>query len=170
MTSPQELALPSGVGLPAEIGKKKPFDIPEEEAFLNIARSYSILMNELERFFKPSKLSFATYNVLRILRSAQPDGKTCSQIGGDMVARVPDVTRLIDRLETANLVTRNRQNEDRRIVRVRITPQGLTLVNSLDGAIANFYRMKLGHLTKAQVEALNALLYLTRHPEAMAPK
>jgi DNA-binding MarR family transcriptional regulator len=125
-------------------------------------------MNEMERFFKPTKLSFATYNVLRILRSAQPDGKTCSQIGADMVARVPDVTRLIDRLETANLVTRNRQNEDRRIVRVRITQQGLTLVNSLDGPIANFYRTKLGHLNKAQIEAVNALLYLTRHPEALA--
>lgn len=166
MMSPQELAIPSGVGLPSEIGKKKPFEVPEEEVFLNVARSYSILMNEMERFFKPSKLSFATYNVLRILRSAQPDGKTCSQIGADMVARVPDVTRLIDRLETANLVTRNRQNEDRRIVRVRITPSGLTLVNSLDSAIANFYRAKLGHLSKAQIEALNALLYLTRHPEA----
>jgi DNA-binding MarR family transcriptional regulator len=167
MNGLQELSLPPGVGLPAEIGKKKPFDIAEEEAFLNIARSYSILMNEMERFFKPSKLSFATYNVLRILRSAQPDGKTCSQIGADMVARVPDVTRLIDRLEGANLVTRNRQNEDRRIVRVRITPSGLTLVNSLDGPIADFYRAKLGHLSKAQIEMLNAMLYLTRHPEAL---
>jgi DNA-binding MarR family transcriptional regulator len=162
-----ELGLPAGLGLPAEIGKKRPFDIPEEEVFLNVARSYSILMNEMERFFKPSKLSFATYNVLRILRSAQPDGKTCSQIGADMVARVPDVTRLIDRLENANLVTRNRQNEDRRIVRVRITPAGLTIVNSLDAPIANFYRSKLGHLSKVQIETLNALLYLTRHPEAL---
>jgi DNA-binding MarR family transcriptional regulator len=167
MSSAPDLGLPSGLGLPAEIGKKKPFDVPEEEAFLNIARSYSILMNEMERFFKPSKLSFATYNVLRILRSAQPDGKTCSQIGADMVARVPDVTRLIDRLETANLVTRNRQNEDRRIVRVRITPAGLTLVNSLDTSIVEFYRSKLGHLSKPQIDALNALLYLTRHPEAL---
>jgi DNA-binding MarR family transcriptional regulator len=150
-------------GLAQEIHKKNPFDVPEEEAFLNVMRTHSILSNVVERFLRPYDLSFATYNALRILRAAGKDGKTCSSVGVDMVARVPDVTRLMDRLERQGLVKRAREREDRRVVRVLVTDQGLALLDKVDKPLIELQRGLLGHLPKPELETMSQLLYKTRH-------
>ena len=81
----------------------KRFDTPEQEAYLGIVRTYSILITPFERLFKHHGLSQGTYNALRILRGAGESGRMCHEIGKHLVAQVPDVTRLIDRLEEMGL-------------------------------------------------------------------
>jgi DNA-binding MarR family transcriptional regulator len=103
--------------------------------------------------------------VLRILRAAGEDGRSCSGIGDDMVARVPDVTRLVDRLERLGLVTRGRGEQDRRVVKVAITQQGTDLLTKVDMPLIGLYKNLFKHMSRADLDQLSALLYKVRHPE-----
>jgi DNA-binding MarR family transcriptional regulator len=79
-----------------------------------------------------------------------------------MVTHEPDVTRLLDRMEARGLVSRERGFEDRRLVHVRITAEGLALVDALDGPVNAMHREQLGHLRPEQLDALNELLERAR--------
>src|SRR6476660_4101581 len=123
------------MGLGRDIKKSKPFDSLEQEAMLNLARTWDILSGEImTRVFKPAALSAAQYNVLRILRGAG-EHLPCGEIASRMITRAPDMTRLLDRLEKRKLVSRCRQPNDRRVVAVRITDAGLRLLAGLDPLI-----------------------------------
>lgn len=148
-----------------EIGKKSPFEMAEEEAYLNVRRTAATLESYFGRLFRKSGLSEATYNVLRILRSAGEEGRCWSDIREDLVVPVPDVTRLIDRLEKSGHVERVRCVTDRRKVFVRITPQGRKLVESLDGPVRNLLRGRLGHLDEGDLRRLSRLLERLRNDE-----
>ena len=107
----------------------------EEEALLNIVRTAEVVQHATASFLKEFDLSPVQYNVLRILRGAEPSGATCSQIGERLLTRDPDITRLLDRMEARHLIVRERSGEDRRVVITRISKRGLTLVNSIDRPI-----------------------------------
>ncbi len=139
-----------------------PFDSPEQEAFLNIQRSAATLGVPFERLFKARGLTGASYNVLRILRGAGAGGRECHEIGEHMVARVPDVTRLIDRLERSNLVTRTRCDKDRRVIHVTVTKAGLDALGELDRPVLAMHRAQLGHLTRGELAELNRILVKAR--------
>lgn len=151
--------------LQQEVNKKRPFDLPEQEAFLNLIRTAADLEGPLLGVLKPHGLTPSTYNVLRILRGSGKDGRHASAIGCDMVVRVPDVTRLVDRLEQRGLVARERSTSDRRVVVVRISKQGLALLKKLDGPVLEVHREQLGHLSEGEVRALNDLLVKARKAE-----
>ena len=110
--------------LQTEIQQTKPFESFEEETFLNLQRTAEALMHGLEAGLKPAGLSPSQYNVLRILRGAGAEGLACGGIAERMVTRDPDMTRLLDRLEARGLVMRARDRADRRVITVRITPEG----------------------------------------------
>lgn len=148
--------------LRTEIGKKKPFDLPEEEAHLNILRTGSMLEAGFARLFRPHNLTEATYNALRILRGHHPTGIPSQTIGTQLVTRVPDVTRLVDRLVDAKLALRQRTEFDRRVVIVRITRQGLDLLAKLDAPVRELNKRQLGHMTRAELAELSRLLAKAR--------
>ncbi len=150
-------------GLAAELHKKRPFDQPEQEAWLSLLRTTSLLGAEVERVFKEHGLSEATYNALRILRGGGC-ARTCSEVGRDLVARVPDVTRIIDRLEKAGLVTRKRESRDRRVVHINITDKGLELLARLDQPLREVHKRQFEPLTRAEVAELIRLLEKLRAP------
>lgn len=148
--------------LRAEIKQKKPFQTPEQEAFLNLQRTADALMRAVAEVLKPAGLSPAQYNVLRILRGAGPEGLACREVGERMVTRDPDITRLLDRLEERGLVTRSREREDRRVITTRITEEGLRILKRLDGPVARVQERQLGHLGAHRLRALIALLEVAR--------
>jgi DNA-binding MarR family transcriptional regulator len=116
-----------------------------------------------DELLKPHGISATQYNVLRILRGAEPDGLCRNELRDRMLTRMPDVTRLLDRMEEAGLVIRSRDNEDRRLVSTRITAAGRKLVDSLDAPVSAFQRRRLGHLTNEQLSTLIELLTLARN-------
>lgn len=144
--------------LQEEVGKRQPFDLAEEEAYLNIKRTSSMLESCFGRLFRKHGLSEATYNVLRILRPAGEAGRCWTEIREHLVVPVPDVTRLIDRLERSGHAERVRSADDRRKVYVRITRKGLDLVNSLDAPARGLLRDRLGHLSQDELRTLSGLL------------
>lgn len=148
--------------LRTQIGRKRPFDSPEEEAYLNVLRTGGELDAAFARLFRAHGLTNPTYNALRILRGHGPGGVACRVIGEQLVSRVPDVTRLVDRLVEAGLAERDRRGEDRRVVRVRITRAGLSLLARLDRPVRDLHASQLGHLTRAELATLSALLVKAR--------
>jgi DNA-binding MarR family transcriptional regulator len=112
-------------------------------------------MNEVLR---QANLSLSQYNVLRILRGAGPEGLPCGEISGRMVRRDPDLTRLLDRLESRGLVARSRGTSDRRVVRATITKDGLRLLGSLDDQIEATVRKTLSHMPRERLHTLCELL------------
>lgn len=146
--------------LQRELGKRSPFASRPQEAYLSIQRTAALLGAEFQKILRAHDLSEATYNVLRILRGALDDGgsRTCSEIGEHMVTPVPDVTRLVDRLERRSLVRRTRNAEDRRVVRVSITKTGLDALAALDRPIIDAHERQLSHMSPADLNRLITLL------------
>ena len=148
-----------------EIGKRKPFDCPEEEALLSVIRTADVLNRASAELFKPHDLSPTQYNVLRILRGTCPAGTSglaCSAIADQMLTRDPDMTRLLDRLEKRGLISRSREEKDRRVVRTCITDKGLDVLKELDPVIADCHRKQLGHMSGEQLRQLIELLEVAR--------
>jgi DNA-binding MarR family transcriptional regulator len=135
--------------------------IPEEVAFLDLARTTDMLSRPVAQLLKAEDLSPAQYNVLRILRGS-PEGLTCGEIANRMITRDPDITRLLDRLEKRSLISRSRHDEDRRVVLARITADGLDLLTRLDQPVRDMHRKLLGHLGAERLRALAELLEVCR--------
>jgi DNA-binding MarR family transcriptional regulator len=144
--------------LQQEIQQRKPIRLLEEEASLNIVRTADLLGQRLSEVLKPYNLSDTQYNVLRILRGAGDEGASCKDIGNRLVTRDPDITRLMDRLESRGLIYRDRAKEDRRVVIHKLTADGLALVNALDQPIESIHQAAIGHMSKSKLRDLIALL------------
>ena len=149
-----------------EIKQSKPFRSLEQEAMLNIQRTDAVLSYSIVDALKPYDVTPTQYNVLRILRGAGPEGLCREDIRQRLISQVPDVTRLLDRMEEAGLVGRERDSVDRRLVTSRITDAGLELLKKLDAPVARAYEQQLGHMTKAQLRSLIALLEKARQRES----
>jgi DNA-binding MarR family transcriptional regulator len=145
-----------------ELRQRKPFTSLEQEAQLNVVRTASLLVDSFEQMLKPHGITATQYYVLRILRGAEPDGLCRNELRDRMLTRMPDVTRLLDRMEDAKLVARARDSEDRRLVSTRITPKGLRLLEELDDAVTQEHMRRFHHLTKAQLKSLIDLLNAVR--------
>jgi DNA-binding MarR family transcriptional regulator len=139
--------------------QKKPFSSPEQEILLGLRTAAARVVEPWAKFLKTTaQLTSHQYNVLRILRGSHPAMLACSDIAGRMIERDPDITRLVDRLETRGLVRRSRSRRDRRVVEVGITDEGLTLMRGLDAHALRLPKAVLGHLGVERLRQLGSLL------------
>lgn len=148
--------------LQQELKQSQPFGSVAVEAFLNLVRTAELARGAEQDLLDRFDLSAPQYNVLRILRGAGPEGHPCQEIGARMVTRVPDVTRLVDRLAGRGLVERRRCERDRRVVFVRILPPGLELLARIDAPIRLLPERLFAQLSAAQLAQFNELLVLAR--------
>lgn len=149
----------------AKAKSARPFGGPEEDAFVSLMRTSDLLARNVEKVLKLADISPTQYNVLRILRGA-PQGLACSEIGKRMITRDPDITRLLDRLEKRQLISRCRETKDRRMVLTRITPEGLQVLRELDGPVTEIHKSQLGHLGREGLRSLMKLLEAAREKAA----
>jgi DNA-binding MarR family transcriptional regulator len=130
----------------------------EERVFLALLKTASALSLEAEQLTKPAGLTATQYNVLRILRGAHPGSLSCRSIGDRMISHDPDMTRLLDRLEKRGLITRERQKDDRRVVKTHITPEGLEVLKPLDYPLRELHKRQFRHMPVARLKILSELL------------
>ncbi len=145
-----------------ELQQTRDFDSLEQETFLNLQRTAGLLAGPLDQMLKEHGLSPSQYNVLRILRGQAGEGLACTPIGERMVSRVPDVTRLVDKLIRLGLAVRQRSTDDRRVVLISITSAGLKVLKQLDKPLAAVHRQSLAHMSAAELRKLNKLLVKAR--------
>lgn len=149
-----------------EIKQTRPFSSAEQEALLSLERTAAVLVHQMAQEFEEYGVTPTQYNVLRILRGAGPAGLCRYQIRDRLVAEVPDVTRLLDRLEDAGLVERQRDTSDRRQVKTRITKDGLALLVRMDHPVDTMQKRMLGHLGERKLRTLIELLAEVRDAES----
>jgi len=130
----------------------------QDRIFVALLRTADALSQEAEQLLKAAGLTGTQYNVLRILRGAEPEGLPCRGIGDRMISHDPDMTRLLDRMEKRGLITRERQIDDRRVVETRITPQALSLLKTLDQPVHELHKRQFRHMPAARLKILNRLL------------
>ena len=130
----------------------------ENRIFVALLETADTIGQEAEQLVKTAGLTGAQYNVLRILRGAEPEGLPCRGIGDRMISHDPDMTRLLDRMEKRGLITRVRQTDDRRVVKTRITPQGLSLLKNLDQPVHDLHKRQFRHMSVARLKILSDLL------------
>jgi DNA-binding MarR family transcriptional regulator len=145
-----------------ELKQRRPFPSLAEEAFLNLSRTEAVLKDRLEAVLKRAGITGAQYNVLRILRGAEDQQLCRNEIRDRLVTRMPDVSRLLDRMEEAGLIVRARDSEDRRLVATRLTEAGRALVDELDGPIAEEHERQMGRLSESELKTLIELLTIVR--------
>lgn len=150
--------------LKSEIAQRSPFSSTEEEAILNLMRTSDRISSAFHRKTRGWGLTSTQYNVLRILRGAQPEGLTCAAIGARMVTADPDITRLLSRLKGLKLIRQHRDRRDRRAVWTQITNAGLDLLSAMDPVIRRLPEELLGHLSGPELAELIRLLELARQP------
>ena len=115
-----------------ELQQTRPFATSAEEALVSVLRSAAVIRRVLGQRIDPFGISPAQYNVLRILRGAGAEGLPTLAVRDRLIEEAPGITRLIDKLESAKLVRRDRTGKDRRTVRCHITPAGLALLGQAD--------------------------------------
>lgn len=148
--------------LQRELNKKDPFESPVQEALLSIMRTESVFGVRYERFFREYGLTSPQYNILRILQGHKGQGLPSLTIASQMVACVPDITRLIDRLVKSGYVRRERSTEDRRVVHVHITDAGKKLLAKLAKPVRTAEEASLGHMSNKELADLIRLLAKAR--------
>ena len=148
--------------LKQEIAQQRPFGSSQEEALLNLLRTADLYNRAFQQKARGWGMSATQYNVLRILRGAQPDGLTCSAIGARMITAEPDITRLLARLKAQKYITQQRDLADRRVLWTRISPAGLALLKEMDPVIDRLPLDLLGQLNESEVSQLIRLLELAR--------
>jgi MarR family transcriptional regulator, 2-MHQ and catechol-resistance regulon repressor len=149
-------------GLKFEIVQERPFSSAEEEALLNLLRTSDTLQRAFHRRIRKWGVTSTQYNVLRILRGAQPRGLTCAAIGGRMITAEPDITRLLGRLKTLKLIRQHRDRTDRRVVWTQISEAGLELLESMHDVVEQLPQEILGHLSQPDLTEFIRLLELAR--------
>jgi len=130
----------------------------EDSVFISLHKTADSLGLQAEQLLKPHGLTGTQYNVLRILRGAEPEGLPCRAIGERMISHDPDMTRLLDRMEKRGLISRVRQTDDRRVIKTRISPAGLVLLKSLDQPVRELHKRQFHHLPAARLKTLAELL------------
>ena len=145
-----------------ELKQRKPFTSLEQEAQLSVVRTSAMLVDAFERMLKPYGITATQYNVLRILRGAEPNGLCRNDLRDRMLTRMPDVTRLLDRMEESGHIARARETSDRRMVMTRITAKGRRLLDELEDAVGREHERAFAALNKEQMRSLIANLAAVR--------
>lgn len=148
----------------ASTARKSRFDSLQQEVYLNLWRTYDRLKAIEDELFATVELSAQQYNALRLLEAVHPGAMPTSALGNKLISRAPDMTRLLDRLEARGLIQRERRSDNRRVVEVSITADGLQLLKQLSPSVSDSHTRQLGHLSEEQLTQLVELLYAARFP------
>ena len=150
----------------SDIKQSRPFRSKKQEATIALLRTASVVGRALARVLEPSKLSLAQYNALRIIRGAGAGGIATLAVRERMIEEGTTITRIIDRLEEAGLVERERATPDRRQVVCRATPAGAKLLDKLDPLIDAADEEVVASLGAREVAQLIGLLDTVRAANA----
>ena len=141
-----------------QIKQSRAFRSHAEKAIVSLIKTCDMILAVEETRFRELNVTPTQYNVLRILRGAGETGLPVMEIGNRMLSRVPDVTRLLDRMEKNGFVERQRGREDRRSVIARLTQHGLDTVNALDPVVHEIEAKIFAGITPEEVDQLCAVL------------
>ncbi|WP_317233057.1 MULTISPECIES: MarR family winged helix-turn-helix transcriptional regulator [Pontibacter] len=137
--------------------KQSAFKSEYHKAYINLLYTSNWLEQEQSNLFKPFGVTLPQYNVLRILRGQHPKPATVSLLIERMLDKTSNASRIVDKLEAKELVTRKQCPNDRRTVDVLITDKGLALLKEMD-TLDGGSKTGIRNLTEQETTELNRLL------------
>ncbi|MBL7963396.1 MAG: MarR family transcriptional regulator [Flavobacteriales bacterium] len=143
-------------GIEEEVKGK--FDSEQHKAVVNVMFTAGWLKSGHTADMAPYGLSPQQFNILRILRGAKGTLMSMQDVKCRMIDRSPNATRLADKLLAKGLMERERCEEDRRVVYVRITPKGLDLLKRMDQEVWGHFKEEYERLSANEARTLNRLL------------
>jgi DNA-binding MarR family transcriptional regulator len=160
-----------GGGLQTEIAQRRPFHSIKAEVAVSILRTAALIERHFAQVVARTGVTVQQYNVLRILRGAGEEGLPTLVIRDRMIHAAPGITRLLDKLEKAELARRERTSPDRRQVFCYITPRGLEVLGQLDEEMREADEIAVGNLGDEEQRQLLKLLegVRARHRAGRAP-
>ena len=147
---------------------RRGFDSLEQEAFLNLWRTYDRLRYCEDELFSQYDLTPQQYNALRLLRGEHPNPLATLTLAARLVSHAVDITRLLDKLVERGLIRRQRPADNRRQVQITISEEGLALLKKLDKPVRKCHERQLGHLSAQELNQLVGLLESARRPHEEA--
>ena len=108
------------------------FDSEQEKLMINVIYSANMLNLITSRLFKPYELSPQQYNVLRILRGQKGESIALMDIEHRMLDKSSNVSRLVDKLISKDLINRSISSKDRRRIEIVITSRGVSVLKEID--------------------------------------
>lgn len=164
MNSDEQKPAPVSLGAVSDVGTtleeailQKHFKDEWVKASLNVMYTGGWLRTLTADFLKPFDLTAQQYNVLRILRGQHPNGITTLEIRRRLLDKMADTSRMVDRLERDGWVRKNKDPEDKRLVEVRISDKGLSILSEIDGHLDSLNRC-IYRLNAQEAVELNRLL------------
>jgi DNA-binding MarR family transcriptional regulator len=145
-----------------ELKQTRPFSSAGQEAVVSILRTAAVVQRHIAQVVETNGITIQQYNVLRILRGAGEAGLPTLAIRDRMIEEAAGITRLLDKLESAGFVVRERSTPDRRQVVCQITPAGLQLLASLDKPVDEVNLTAVQLLDEPEMQALVDLLGAVR--------
>jgi len=136
---------------------QKAFQSSYQKAIINVLFTSGWLKRSVQDLLKPYKITHAQFNVLRILNGKYPEACNPGEIVDVMIEKMADVTRLLDRLKSKDLIRREVCPSNRRKLDVYITENGKKLLAQIEPAIQK-HHAEFHRLTPAEAEQLSALL------------
>lgn len=137
---------------------KKIPESPSRSAYLNLVVAWDVLHGDFGKLFREGGITPTVFNAMRILIKGPKEGMHIGKVGGGLIQRVPDITRLLDRMERDGYVARSRNKDDRRTVTVRLTAEGRRKCESFYGEVVKMHRTQLAHMSERELNALSRLL------------
>ena len=135
----------------------KRFRNERHKATINIVFTSNWITNILEKRASIQQITLQQFNVLRILRGQYPQPATNSIVKERMLDKMPDVSRIIDRLVAKELVSRAKSDNDRRAVDVKITQKGLDALAELEESMMMMDVLQ-DNISEEECQQLNELL------------
>lgn len=149
-----------------EIRQGRPFRSQAQEATVALLRTASVIGRTYTRVLEPHAMSVAQYNALRIIRGAGTGGIPTLSIRERMIEAGTTITRLLDKLEDAGLISRERGAPDRRQVYCTATAAGRKLLDRLDPEVDAADELAMASLDPRQLDRLIELLDIVRAANA----
>jgi DNA-binding MarR family transcriptional regulator len=134
------------------------FDTPERLLLDSLILTHDSVVGRFQELLRGFDVSYTQYCVLRILADEGDEGMRTQKLGVRLLTRVPDITRLVDRLLKTGLVKRKRWKDDKRVVFVSVTKAGRELLDEIEGPMAELQSATFDHLSENKQVELNRLL------------
>jgi len=147
-----------------EIRQTKPFAHPSLRATVSLLRTATVLEHAINEALRPHGITLTQFNVLRILQGAGARGLCGREVGERLISRVPDVSRLLDRMVEMELIGRVRDAADRRHVTARIAPKGRRLLGVVSPVVEGLARGRFERLATPAIQQLVDALAVVRQP------
>lgn len=142
--------------------KKEELNLPDL-TIANILQTGNWMNETFSDHLKQFALSIQQYQVLRSLKKLNGQPADLQSLQAEMVSKNSNTTRLVEKLRLKGLITRFQDEENRRKVEIRITDQGLDLLQEIEKIQDQFETTVVGNLTEKEILNLNKLLIKIRN-------